>query len=85
MQKTTRECKRAKSDGGIHPRGDRKSAQGLENTEDREAPLRKRVRKKKKAKELDKNRQCGKDEDRDKGWPSGDRSDNSRLMIAWKC
>jgi hypothetical protein len=39
--------------GGIHPRGDRKSVQALENTEDRAAPLRKRVCKSVKRKEID--------------------------------
>ena len=69
----------------MHTRDDRKSAQGLENAEDNEVPLRKRVRKKKKGEELDKNRQCGKEKDRDNGWSGGDGVDISRPTIAWKC
>ena len=44
------------SKGGIHPRGDRKSAEGLEYKGVAERPLRQRVRKMQKGKEIDRRR-----------------------------
>jgi hypothetical protein len=66
--------------GGIHPRGDRKSAQVVDRQRVARWPLWKRVRKKKKAEELDKNKQGWKD----KGWSGGDVAENSQFIITWK-